>query len=128
LKEDDEGSQFENLIVEHLPKMHSFPAKMKEHSGIIMAGHLFKWIHFQRDYEEENRDLSYFYDTDKRKLDFITTRNNKPLKAIECKLKVKEISPYLKYSKAKFPDTECLQVHLKHKNEYISKEGIKSIT
>ena len=102
----DKGARFENLI----------------------AGHLLKWVHFQQDYEGKNIELHYFRDTDKREVDFIITENKKPIKAIECKLKAKNISPHLKYFKAKFPKVECLQVHLENKREYVSKEGIKFLT
>ena len=100
-----EGERFENLV----------------------AGHLLKWTHFQQDYHGKNVDLYYFRDTDKREVDFILTEDGQPLRAIECKLKSNEISPHLKYFKAKFPDTECLQVHLKKQKEYVSKEGIRSL-
>lgn len=102
----DKGARFENLI----------------------AGHLLKWIHFQQDYEGKNLEFCYFRDTDKREVDFIITDNKKPIQAIECKLKAKNISSHLKYFKAKFPSTECIQVHLENKKEYESKEGIKSLT
>ena len=102
----DEGARFENLI----------------------AGHLLKWIHFQQDYEGKNMNLYYFRDTDKREVDFIITENRKPIKAIECKLRAKDISPHLKYFKNKFPKTECIQVHLENKKEYLSQEGIKCLS
>ena len=102
----DKGARFENLI----------------------AGHLLKWIHFQQDYEGKNIELCYFRDTDKREVDFIITNNKKPIQAIECKLKSKNTSSNLKYFKAKFPNTECIQVHLENTREYESKEGIKSLT
>ncbi|MCY4513326.1 MAG: ATP-binding protein [Bdellovibrionales bacterium] len=102
----DEGARFENLI----------------------ASHLLKWVHFQQDYEGKDINLYYFRDTDKREVDFIITENKKPIKAIECKLKAKDISPHLKYFKAKFPKTECIQVHLENKKEYLSREGIKFLS
>ena len=98
----DEGARFENFV----------------------AGHLLKWIHFEQDYKGEDKELFYFRDTDKREIDFIVTKNKKPLQAIECKIKQKDISPHLKYFKNKFPDTECFQVYLEGKESYISKEGI----
>ena len=101
----DKGARFENLT----------------------AGHLLKWVHFQQDYEGLDIELCYFRDTDKREVDFIITKNNKPIKAIECKIKSKEISPALKYFKAKFPETECIQLHLDNKREYESKQGIKAL-
>ena len=93
----------------------------------LVAGHLLKWAHFQQDYEGEDIELHYFRDTDKREIDFIVTDGNKPIKAIECKLKDKGISSHLAYFKAKFPSVDCIQVHLEHKEDYESKEGIKSL-
>ncbi len=102
----DEGARFENLI----------------------AGHLLKWVHFQQDHEGENMDLVYFKDNDKREVDFIITKNKKPIQAIECKWQYKDISPSLKYLNSKFPDMESIQVHFKIKKEYESKEGIKCLS
>ena len=45
--------------------------------------------------------------------------------AIECKLKSTQIHPALKYFKARFPKTECIQLNLENEREYISKEGRK---
>ena len=93
-----------------------------------IAGHLLKWIHFQQDYEGKNIALHYFRNTDKREVDFVIMQNKVPIQAIECKLKSREISSHLKYFKSKFPDVECLQVHLENTKEYESKEGIKSLS
>ncbi|MCY4643534.1 MAG: ATP-binding protein [Bacteriovoracales bacterium] len=101
----DRGARFENLI----------------------AGHLMKWAHFQQDHYGENIDLHYFRDTDKREVDFVVTHDGKVVRAVECKLVFKEISPALKYFQKKFPETECVQVHLKSDNEFITKEGIKAL-
>ncbi len=91
----------------------------------LIAGHLLKWVHFHQDFKGEDMDLCYFRDTEKREVDFVITKNKKPIQAIECKLKSKEVSPHLKYFKFKFPKVECIQVHLEQKKEYISKENIK---
>ncbi|MGI9548879.1 MAG: ATP-binding protein [Bdellovibrionales bacterium] len=101
----EEGFRFENLI----------------------AGHLLKWVHFKQDYEGEKKELCYFRDIEKREIDFIVTENDIPIQAIECKIKTNQISPHLKYFKAKFPKVECIQVHLELGEEYLSKEGIKSL-
>ena len=101
----NEGPRFENLI----------------------ASHLLKWVHFQQDYEGRDIALCYFRDTDKREVDFIITDKNQPIQAIECKIQSNVISPSLKYFKARFPKTECIQLNLENKREYLSKEGIKSL-
>lgn len=58
-------------------------------------------------------------------MDFVIIESQKPIQAIECKIKPREVSPSLKYFKKKFPQTECIQVHLETKEKYISKEDIK---
>lgn len=98
----DSGSCFENLV----------------------ASHLLKWVHFQQDSMGEDVNLCYFRDTDKREVDFIITKNNQPIKAVECKIQFKSVSPHLKYFRSKYPQVECVQVHLEIKNEFISKENI----
>ena len=102
----EEGARFENLI----------------------AGHLLKYVHFQQDYEGADMELCYFRDTDKREVDFVIVKNKKPLQAVECKLSAGDVSAHLKYFKAKFPKTDCVQVHLNHPREYISKEGIRCLS
>ena len=101
----NEGARFENLT----------------------AGHLLKWVHFQQDYEGRDIRLCYFRDTDKREVDFIVTDKKQPIMAIECKIKSNAIHPALKYFKARFPKTECIQLHLENKKEFLSKEGIQSL-
>ena len=102
----NEGARFENLT----------------------ASHLLKWVHFQQDYEGKDIELYYFRDTDKREVDFIITDKKQPIMAIECKIKSSQIHPALKYFKARFPKTECIQLNLESEREYISKEGIKSLS
>ena len=102
---EEEGARFENLI----------------------AGHLLKQVHFQQDYYGQNQELCYFRDTDKREVDFIVTQDKQPILAVECKKKAQNISSSLKYFKDRFPQTECVQVYLEGKDEYISREGIKHL-
>ncbi|MES9902263.1 MAG: ATP-binding protein [Sedimenticola sp.] len=101
----DDGARFENLV----------------------AGHLLKWVDFQQDYEGKDIALSYFRDVDRREIDFIITENGRPVRAVECKLKQKDISRSLGYFKARFPQTETIQVHLNGTEQFISKEGVKSM-
>lgn len=93
----------------------------------LVAGHLLKWVHFQQDYKGQNISLCYFRDTDKREVDFIVTKNGQPILAVECRLKSRSISPHLVYFKKRFPQTKCVQVHLKDQREYESQQGIKSL-
>ena len=54
--------------------------------------------------------------------------NFKPFAFIECKLSDTNISPNLKYLKAKFKDINCFQINLNGRNNYITKEGIYNIS
>lgn len=102
----DEGARFENLV----------------------AGHLLKWVHFQQDYEGRDIELAYFRDVDRREIDFIITENNHPIRAIECKLKHKNVSQSLRYFKRKYPETETIQVNKIGGQEYVSKDGVKILS
>lgn len=99
---DDEGIRFENLV----------------------ACHLLKWVHFQQDYEGLDIDLRYFRDIDRREVDFVITKNNKPIKFIECKLKGKEVNPALKYLKQRFPEADAFQIYLNRQDNFVNKDGI----
>lgn len=60
----DEGRRFENMV----------------------AGHLLKWCHFTQDWGFEPLDLHFVRDKEKREVDFLITRNQKPWLLIETKL------------------------------------------
>ena len=100
--DDDEGIRFENLV----------------------ACHLLKWVHFQQDYHGLDIDLRYFRDIDRREVDFVITKNNKPVQFIESKIKGKEINPALKYLKKRFPQAEALQISLYREDNFVNKDGI----
>ena len=93
----------------------------------LVAGHLFKWVHYQQDVLGERYALQYFRDVDKREVDFIITHNLKPVRAIECKLTDSNIDPSLSYFKKKFPDVDVLQVCLNPKNEFRNANGIRVV-
>lgn len=91
----------------------------------MVALHLLKWVHFQRDTQGRDMDLCYFRDIDKREVDFIVTENRKPIMAIEVKLAATSIAPALKYFKGKFPAVRAIQVHCDGECEYVGKDGIE---
>ena len=90
----------------------------------LIAGHLLKWVHFQRDFKGIRTDLRYFRDRSGKEVDFIVLENQKPKLAVECKLTSQDIDSNLRYFKRKFPKVKCVQVHLNMNREFISKEGI----
>ena len=87
---EEEGFRFENMV----------------------ACHLLKYCHFQQDVYGERMELRYIRDIDKREIDFVVLKNNKPLFAVECKMKSEKISPHLFYFKARTKIPFFYQVHL----------------
>ena len=103
----------------------SFP---RENFIIFDEVHKFKnWRNYIKGLYDKYRKQKKILTTGSARLDSTITHNNKPIQAVECKIKSKGITPSLKYFKAKFPKADCIQVHLNPHQEYESKEGIKSL-
>jgi hypothetical protein len=51
----------------------------------MVASHLLKYCHFLEDSEGERMELRFVQDIDKREIDFVILKNNKPLFAADCK-------------------------------------------
>ncbi|MBT3234497.1 MAG: ATP-binding protein [Bdellovibrionales bacterium] len=90
----------------------------------MVACHLLKWCHFQRDVLGEHIELRYFRDTDKREVDFCILKDQKPVQFIECKWSDSETSPHLKYLQNKFPPAQFIQLSAVGKNEFRTQQGI----
>ena len=103
---EDDGARFENLI----------------------ACHLLKWVHYQQDSEGEDYALRYFRDRTGREVDFVVTRNKQPVLAIEARSTQSDISKSLIFFKRRFPAVKAIQVHLKARREYLSKDQIEVIS
>lgn len=87
---DSKGAKFENLV----------------------ASHLLKYCHFIEDTQGEKMELRYLRDVEKREIDFILLKNNKPLFAVECKSSERKISPHIKYFRERTNIPFYYQVHL----------------
>ena len=103
---EDDGARFENLV----------------------AGHLLKWTHFQRDTEGRQIELQYLRDQTGREVDFVLVEKGKPLMMVEAKRADHSIHSHLSYFKNKFPQARAVQVVANPKNEFVSKEGIELIS
>lgn len=103
---EDEGPRFENFV----------------------AVHLLKWIHYQEDVEGYRHELRYFRDRDNREVDFVVTKNDRPIWLIECKVSNTEVSPSLRYLKRRFPGARAMQLVLKPRRESQTSEGIEVVS
>ena len=63
----------------------------------LVASHLLKYCHYQQDFYGEEYELRYLRDREKREVDFVVIKDQKPLFAVEVKIKNKDLSPHIKY-------------------------------
>ncbi len=90
----------------------------------LVAVHLLKWAHYQRDCFGEQMDLRYFRDTDRREVDFCILHNMQPEMFVECKWSDGPTSPHLKYLRKKFPKADFFQVSATGTGEFITDKRI----
>jgi predicted AAA+ superfamily ATPase len=91
----------------------------------LVANHLLKWVHFELDTKGRELELRYFRDVDRREVDFVVTESGQPALFVECKWEDAEISPSLRYLKAKYPDVESWQISAMGHKDYLSKDHIR---
>jgi len=91
----------------------------------LVASHLLKWANFREDAEGHRTELRYFRDIEGREVDFVVTENGRPVLLVECKSSDREISPSLRYLKARFPAVPGWQVSAAGERDYVSREGIR---
>ncbi len=86
----------------------------------LVASHLLKYCHFIEDTDGYKMELRFLRDTDKREVDFVVLKNNKPLFAVECKTGEKSISPHLFYFQKRTQIPHFYQVHLGSSHRQVS--------
>ena len=78
----------------------------------MVASHLLKYCHYMEDVEGYNMELRFIRDTDKREIDFVVMKKNKPLFAVECKQGERSVSPHIFYFQERTSIPHFYQVHL----------------
>jgi predicted AAA+ superfamily ATPase len=91
----------------------------------LVASHLLKWAHYREDAFGENVELRYFRDVAGREVDFVLTEDGKPAVMVECKWSDAEVSPALRYLKAKFPQVPAWQLSAAGTKDYVTADGIR---
>lgn len=94
----------------------------------MVASHLLKWAHYQRDTLGSGIELRYFRDTDRREVDFCLLEDLRPQMFIECKWGDSSTSPHLYYLRKKFPAAKYYQITATGRKRFINKNGIMHIT
>ncbi len=93
----------------------------------LVALHLLKWVTFQCDTTGKEIELCYYRDVEKREVDFVIVENNKPVRAIECKISAKGADASICYFKSQYPEVECIQVELECQRPLETSQGIKIV-
>lgn len=89
----------------------------------FMASHLLKYCNFIEDTEGFSMELRFLRDTDKREIDFVVLKDNRPQFAVECKTGEKSINPAVFYFKERTQIPDFYQVHQGTKD--YKKNGIR---
>lgn len=78
----------------------------------LVACQLLKYCHHQEDTEGHRMELRFIRDTDRREVDFVVIRDNKPLFAVDCKAGEESLNPAIPYFRDRTPVLKFYQVHL----------------
>jgi predicted AAA+ superfamily ATPase len=88
----------------------------------LIASHLLKHCHYLEDTLGEKMELRFLRDKEKREIDFVVLRSNKPMFAVECKSKSTKISKHIIYFLERLDIPIYYQIHLE-RNSYSSHDG-----
>lgn len=78
----------------------------------MVASHLIKYCHYIEDTEGDDMSLKFLRDSAGREIDFVVTKNGKPVFAIECKTGSQAVSKNIGYFSSR-TDIPCYyQVHM----------------
>ena len=78
----------------------------------LMACQLLKYCHFIEDTQGYKMELQFIRDTDKREIDFVVLKQEKPIFAVECKVKDSTIPKAIYYFRKRTSIPKFYQVHL----------------
>lgn len=79
----------------------------------MVASQLLKFCHFMEDWEGYDMDLRYIRSREGKEVDFLVSRESKPLFAVECKYRKTTLSLSLKYFKERLDEIPFFyQVHM----------------
>lgn len=93
----------------------------------FLASCLLKYCHIREDRYGEKLKLHFFRTKDKRGIDFLVTKKNKPLFAVECKSGSKNLSSHLKSLRSHFKDIPFFQTYLGDEHLVDSKFNVEII-
>lgn len=93
----------------------------------LVASHLLKYCHLIQDSEGDDMQLKFIRDAQKREIDFVVVKNQKPIFAVECKTGESSISPHIAYFSERSEIPIFYQVHLGRKDAEVAKHRARII-
>jgi predicted AAA+ superfamily ATPase len=94
----------------------------------MLASQLLKFCHWREDVFGERTELRYLRDTDQREVDFIVVSNDKPLFAVDARLKAGPISRDIRYFGDRIEIPDLFQVYMSGEDHNSSKGGVQSLS
>ena len=91
----------------------------------LVASQLLKFCHYIEDTEGDEMGLYFLRDSQKREIDFIVSRNKKPLFGVECKLSERSLSKQISYFSSRTNIPYFYQVHLGETDQEYIKENAR---
>lgn len=91
----------------------------------LVAGHLLKWVEYQKDTQGRQVELRYFRDIDGREVDFVLLASGAPVGFVECKWDDAPVAGSLSYLRARFPEVPAWQVSAAGRKDFLTPEGIR---
>jgi predicted AAA+ superfamily ATPase len=91
----------------------------------FVASQLLKYCHYIEDTEGYRMDLRFLRDTDRREIDFVILKEDRPVFAVECKSGEKSINQSLFYFMERTAISKFYQVHQGNKD--YDKNGVRVI-
>lgn len=93
----------------------------------MVASHLLKYCHLIQDREGDEMELKFLRDAQKREIDFVVVKNQKPLFAVECKSGESDLSPNIAYFAERSHIPKFFQVHWGRKDAEVAKHRARIV-
>ncbi len=105
-------------------KLYMWDWSLCQETGIrfenMVASNLLKYCNYIEDTEGDRLELRFLRDNNRREIDFIVLKNNKPAFAVECKTGEKNVSKHISYFAPRTEIPAFYQVHLGQKDYEIA--------
>ena len=91
----------------------------------MVASQLLKFCNFMEDWEGYQMELRYIRNRAGKEIDFLVLKQDRPLFAVECKLRKSSLDPAIRFFKDRLPEIPMFyQVHMAS-DDYLADDKIR---